>query len=184
MRQFCFSRVCSVITLCVFFAVCGCASLGTPPLVHPSRLGMELDISAILDHAENYTVYFSARSFNPSALLFVPKDSPYTVIPEKRGLGEGWNPVEDKTAITTMVGIIEDRDRLEHPVLKALLRPLERGVEPTAADVLGYVYSCKSTYARPVDDGPNAYKVYQIPEIPRMGDRDDEILWWRGGFRP
>ena len=182
MRQFRFFAL-PCMLVCILVWLWGCASLPTPPLVHPSRVGSDLDLATILDQVDQYQTYFSARSFNPSGLLFVPKDSPFVLIPEKRGLGQGWNPVTDQAAITTMVALIKERDRLEHPALKALLRPLEHGAEPTGADVLGYVYSARSTYARMVDDDPVTYKVYQIPEIPRMGERDDKGFLWRGGFR-
>jgi hypothetical protein len=146
-------------------------------------VGSDLTLSALMEDLDAYEVYFSARSFNPSGLLFVPRDSPYTVIPEKRGLGQGWNPVQDKTDIKQMIAIITDRDRLEHPALKALLRPLPGSAEPTLRDVLGFLFSSRSTFAGPVGDDRDAYKVFQIEEIPRMGERDDEGWLWRGGFR-
>ncbi|GAU08461.1 hypothetical protein [Desulfoplanes formicivorans] len=169
--------------LCLFVLLWGCATLPTPPLVHPSRAGSDLDLAAILEHVDQYQTYFSARSFNPSGLLFVPRNSPFVLIPENRGLGQGWNPVEDPAAITTMVALIRERDRLEQPALKALLRPLDSGATPTRDDILGYVFSARSTYARKMDDDPVTYKVYQIPEIPRMGNRDEKGFLWRGGFR-
>lgn len=172
---------CLVLCCCVW--VWGCSSLPTPPLVHPSRVGSDVDLATILENLGSYVTYFSARSFNPSGLLFVPKDSPFKLIPEKKGLGQGWNPVTDGSAITTMVARIKERDRLEHPALKALLRPLEQGGEPTREDILGYVFSARSTFARKIDNDPVTYKVYQISEIPRMGERDDKGFLWRGGFR-
>jgi hypothetical protein len=169
--------------LCVVFGSAGCASLSTPPLVHPARVGSDLSLEAILEDLEAYAAYFSARSFNPSGLFFVPRDSPYTVIPEKRGLGQGWNPVQEKADIEKMIAIIKERDRLEHPALKALIRPLSGNVEPQPGDVLGYLFSSRSTFARLVDADPDVYKVFQINEIPRMGERDEEGFLWRGGFR-
>ncbi len=162
----------------------GCASLSTPPLVHPSRLGIDLSLSNVLEDLDSYETYFSARPFNPSGLLFVPKESSSTLIPENRGLGQGWNLVHEKSDVKKMVAIIEDRDRLEHPVLKALLRPLSKTTEPTADDVLGYLFSSRSTFARRVGDEPDVYTVFQISEIPRMGERDDTGILWRGGFKP
>jgi len=180
-RSFCLYFL---VIMSVVFGSSGCASLSTPPLIHPSRVGIELSLSNILEDLDSYATYFSARPFNPSGLLFVPKDSPYTLIPENRGLGEGWNLVHDASDVKKMVAIITDRDRLEHPALKALLRPLSGTTEPTAGDVLGYVFSSRSTFARRAGDEPDVYTVFQISEIPRMGDRDDDGILWRGGFRP
>jgi hypothetical protein len=161
-----------------------CTSISTPPLVHPSRIGLEIDLATIMNSLDEYTTYFSARAFNPSALPFVPKDSPYTVVPEKKGMGQGWNLEPDATAIKKMLNIINDRDRMKHPVLKALIRPVLGNDQAASSDLLGFLFSISSTFARPVADTPMTFKIYQIPEIPRNGEtNDDNGFLWGGGFR-
>ena len=161
-----------------------CAPISTPPLVHPGRIGLEMDTATIMDNLDDYTTYFSAREFNPSALLFVPRNSAYTVVPEKKGMGQGWNLTTNATAIKKMLAIINDRDRMQHPVLRALIRPIPDDQQAASTDLLGFLFGITSTFARPVADAPMTYKIYQIPEIPRNGEtNDDKGFLWRGGFR-
>ncbi|WP_462324456.1 hypothetical protein [Desulfoplanes sp.] len=178
------SRYTIMVQVWTLFLTIGLASCSVShaPMVHPSRLSLSIDLETILDNLDSYRSYFCARSFNPSALMFVPHASPFTVIPEKRGLGEGWSPVEDRAAILQMIGTIRDRDRLSHPALKALVRPLDQGGSPQAKDVLGFIFSSASTFARPLEGAPRTYKVYQIPEIPRMGEHDKRWLFWGNGL--
>lgn len=161
-----------------------CTPISTPPLVHPGHIGLEIDTATIMDNLDEYTTYFSAREFNPSALLFVPKNSAYTVVPEKKGLGQGWNLTTNATAIKKMLAIINDRDRMQHPVLKALIRPIPNDQQAASTDLLGFLFGIKSTFARPLPDMPMTYKIFQIPEIPRNGEtNNDNGFLWGGGFR-
>ena len=176
-------RYLCVILLLATMILASCAGLPTPQLVHPSRIGLSTDLAAIMNDLGSYDTYFSARDFNPSALLFVPHASIYTVIPEKKGLGRGWNKVADRDKIKKMLTIIKDRDRMSYPVLKALIRPVSSEENPAPKDLLGFLFSIRSTFAREVLDTPMTYTVYEIPEIPRNGETQKDGVFWRGGFR-
>ena len=153
-----------IILLCCILMCTSCGVIGEhASFEHPSSLGLSVNLETIFADIDNYQAYYSSASYNPSALLFVPKNSPYKVIPETKGIKMGWHPVADLKEIKKMQKVILDRDRLSNPVVWALMSP--DLPETGKRVVLGYIYTIKSTYARSVPGEKNTFMVLSIPEI-------------------
>jgi hypothetical protein len=135
---------------------------------------MNATIDSVLDDSDSYQVYYCQAGYNPSALMFVPRSWRYEVVPERHGLGLGWQAVSDPQSVRKMQTTILDRDRISNPVLRVLLTPVlpDGGREP-----LAFVYSIKSTSARKISGRSNAFLVLSIPEIPGKYGDDDLAPW-------
>jgi hypothetical protein len=110
---------------------------------------------------ESYEVYYSAKLHNPSAILFIPKQSEYTLT-----LHWDWQSVEDKKLLKRMQDTIDEI----YPRLSAILTPTPQ--ESGRRELLAYIYTPSYASLRPTDK-PKTYFLRTIPELPHPDFRMD-----------
>ncbi|NCC23690.1 MAG: hypothetical protein EOM25_00620 [Deltaproteobacteria bacterium] len=168
------SRVSLFVVLVVIGFLSGCGTRAEAPMVFPSAVGLDLTIQEILADTESYESYYCNTAANPSALMFVPKTGRFKVVPERRGLGLGWQAENDPKALRRMQQTILDRDMVQNPVLRVLMTPR---MDDGQRHPLAFVYSIKDTFARAISDESEAFLVLSIPEIPGKYGNDNLAPW-------
>lgn len=147
------------VTIVLMLLLTGCAPLfnAAPPLVSPSSIGHEITLADLKSDLQSYDIYYSARIYNPSAILFIPHGNRDTVVPDRK-----WRPVQDRERLEDLLRRIRDRNwTYPQAGLRALLAP------PTpegSREFLAYIYTAGSTAARPLPEKPGAFIIRAVPE--------------------
>ncbi len=145
-------------TILVLFiaGLMGCQTfmgLGPSSQVPPSSVGVDMDIEQLKKSSQNYDIFYAAKRYNPSAILFIKS--------EKRSrleLAPDWKAVESKGSLYDLIKHMKETK----PRLSALLLPNE---EPRGkADVLGFIYTPAYASMRPVEDKPGTYYLRSVSE--------------------
>jgi hypothetical protein len=117
---------------------------------------------------DSYTIMQSGPVFNPSALLFVPRERDFEV----RFTGQ-WSKVESVEELNDRIVRLKN---LNDPTIKlwALLAPSEQ--KAYDRDLLGYIYTAGMASIRQ-GDSADAYVIRDVPERfnPIYYDRSDDF---------
>jgi len=143
---------CILIILSLLLLI-GCASvgrLGDTTQMLPSSYGVSITIDELEQGFEEYGVFYSGPVFNPSALLFRPSDTGYSL-----KLAGGWKPVADRTKLEALLKKIDTID----PKLWVLTTP---GADGTKG-LLAYIYTPAYASLRTTED-PDAFFLRAVPE--------------------
>jgi hypothetical protein len=131
----------------------GFMGLGPSSQIPPSSVGVEMDIDQLKTSSQSYEIFYAAKRYNPSAVLFL--------YPEKRSLLElapDWKPVDSKGALHDLIKHMKETK----PHLSALVLPKDgpQGSE----DVLGFIYTPAYASMRPVKDKTGTYYLRSVSE--------------------
>ena len=153
------------LTLCLVLLLGGCAGLGSSSQAPPSSLDIDISLRELKDNFQEYTVYYSGKRANPSAILFVPKQSEFQL-----RLHWAWYRIEQPALLRRM---LDSMDRI-YPHLYALLAP--QGQEKDTRNVLAFIYTPGYASVHKTEE-PGTYYVRPVPELPhpdfRMRDSGD-----------
>jgi hypothetical protein len=155
----------------------GCAvlnQLGTSSQVYPSSLGLDIRVEQLRQNAQDYDVYYSGPSNNPSAILFVLREQR----PLNLELDRDWKEVVPGPDLEDLFWRIE-MDRQNRVKLRAVVPPVER--LQSADNVLAYIYTPAYASMRKVDE--NTYRLRDIPEQFSPAYHDDGMLVDPGMWR-
>ena len=131
--------------------ISGCAGLGTSggsSQVLPSSIGIDTSLSKIRNTINDYHVYYDGFYGNPDGILFVPRDSEYTL-----RLDGPWRAMSYQGDLRSLILYIEYDDITEPVRLRALVTPEK--------ELLGFIYSKGSVSVRQ-DETPNQFYVSSV----------------------
>jgi len=140
--------------------VAGCAQFGgfgPTAQVPPSKLGISISLQELKAERDKYDIYYSAEVYNPSAVLFVPKDSEYTL-----KLVRDWHQTGGYTTLDDLLFRMEKLRPPHYPYLYALVAPAREG--SGQRPLLGYIYTPDYASLRATDD-PKTYVLRPVEEL-------------------
>ena len=142
----------------------GCQALLHPPpasRVSPVSAGIELDLKELLHSGDAYRVMYSGPVYNPSALLFLPREGPVRLEPTR-----GWKEVEDQKQLKNHADTLDELDAK----LWAIVAYGETGI--SSSDVWAYIYTPGYASVQRMPDSEK-YKVLPVEEQfnPRYHDQ-------------
>ena len=131
----------------------GLMGLGPSSQVPPSSVGVDMDIDQLKTSSQSYEIFYAAKRYNPSAILFIQSDRR-----SRLELAPDWKPVDSKGFLHDLISHMKETK----PHLSALVLPKDepRGTE----DVLGFIYTPAYASMRPVEDKPGTYYLRSIAE--------------------
>lgn len=140
--------------LFLILSMTGCQTfmgLGPSSQVPPSSVGVEMDVDQLKKSSQDYEIYYAAKRYNPSAVLFLKPD-----MRARLELAPDWKPVDSKGSVYDLIKHMKETK----PRLSALVLPQD---EPRGkADVLGFIYTPAYASMRPVKDKPGTYYLRSI----------------------
>ena len=142
------------IALCFLLLLGGCAGLGSSSQAPTSSLGIDISLQELKNNFEKYTVYYSGKRHNPSAILFVPRQSEF-----KLRLHWDWYRIEQPALLHRLLDTI---DKI-YPRLYALLVP--QAQEEETRNVLAFIYTPGYASVHETED-PRTYYVRPVPVQP------------------
>ncbi|MCF8030970.1 MAG: hypothetical protein K9K39_08755 [Desulfohalobiaceae bacterium] len=142
----------------------GCQALLHPPpatRVSPGSAGIELDLKELLHSGETYRILYSGPVYNPSALLFLPREGPVRLEPTR-----GWKEVEDQKQLERHADTLDELDAK----LWAIVSSGETNLTP--GDVCAFIYTPGYASVQRIRDSEK-YKILPVEEQfnPRYHDR-------------
>lgn len=141
-------------TLCLLLLLAGCAGLGPSSQAPPSSRDIDISLQELKNNFRDYTVYYSGKRHNPSAILFVPGQGD-----SQLQLHWDWYPIEQPALLHRLLDTI---DKI-YPRLYLLLAPEE---EKTGhREVLAYIYTPGYASVHKTDE-PGTYYVRPVPMQP------------------
>jgi hypothetical protein len=143
----------SLLMILSLLLLIGCASvggLGNTTQMLPSSYGVSVTIDELEQGFAKHDVFYSGPVFNPSALLFRPPDTGFTL-----KLAADWKPVADRTKLKALIKKIETID----PKLWVLTTPGTDG----SKSLLAYIYTPAYASLRKAED-PDAFYLRAVPE--------------------
>jgi hypothetical protein len=140
--------------------VAGCAHIGgfgPSSQIPPSDLGIQVSLQELQANRDQYDIYYSERVYNPSAVLFVPKDSEYTL-----KLLRGWHSADEYATLDDLLFRMDKLKPPHYPRLYALVAPSREpgGERP----LLGYIYTPDYASLRKGKE-PGTYVLRKVPEL-------------------
>lgn len=165
----CFSSLLITAALLILASMLtACAGLGTPHQVLPSSLDRDENLNTVLSNIQEYDVLYSGPVYNPSAILFLPREGEVVTAPR-------WKQIEGQGQLTDLLTRMRE---LRDPQMKlwALLPPDDR----SQGRVLGYVYTAAHVTVRR-DREEGTYIILNVPEQfnPRYyDDKGAELSTW------
>ena len=164
----CFSSLLAIAALVTLAGMLtACAGLGTPHQVLPSSLDRDENLDTVLSNLQEYDVLYSGPVYNPSAILFLPREEAVTAPRWKEVGGQG-----------QLTGLLTRMRELRDPQMKlwALVPPDDLSQDR----VLGYVYTAAHVTVRK-DREKGKYIILNVPEQfnPRYyDDKGAELSPW------
>lgn len=143
----------SLLMILSLLLLIGCASvgrLGDTTQMLPSSYGVSVTIEELEQGFEEYAVSYSGPVFNPSAILFRPPNTGFTL-----KLAADWKPVQDRTKLQALIKKIDTID----PKLWVLTTPDANG----SKSLLGYIYTPAYASLRTTED-PDTFFLRAVPE--------------------
>jgi hypothetical protein len=152
---------CSILILCIAF---GCA--GPPSQLPPSSVNMNVSLTQLRQDFEAYDVYYSAKLHNPSAILFVPTSSEYSLELDWR-----WHTIDTKERLNRLLGTIE----VIYPQLSVIMTPSPQ--DTGQREALAYIYTPAYASVRKTDQ-PQTFFLRHVPEQPHpdFGAGDGRVM--------
>lgn len=159
----CFSSLLTIAALIILAGMLtACAGLGTPNQVLPSSLDRDENLDTVLSSIQEYDVLYSGPVYNPSAILFLPREGEAVTAPR-------WKEVGGKGRLNDLLTRMRE---LRDPQMKlwALVTPGNR----EQSRILGYVYTAAHVSVRK-DQEKGTYTIFNVPEQfnPRYYDEND-----------
>ncbi|MFO7877726.1 MAG: hypothetical protein R6U55_14195 [Desulfovermiculus sp.] len=166
-------RFSSLLTIAALVILAGmltaCAGLGTSHQVLPSSLDRDENLDTVLSNLEEYDVLYSGPVYNPSAILFLPREGEAVTAPR-------WKVVEGQGQLTDLLTRMRE---LRDPQMKlwALVTPGNR----EQGRILGYVYTAANVSVRKGQE-KGTYTILNVPEQfnPRYYDENEAKFPPRG----
>jgi len=140
--------------LCLLLLFGGCAGLGTSSQAPPSSVDIAISLQELRDNFGDYAVYYSGKRNNPSAILFIPKQSDFQL-----QLHWAWYQIEQPDLLHRMLDTI---DKI-YPRLYSLLAP--QAPEKDSRDVLAFIYTPGYASVHETEK-PRTYYVRPVPMQP------------------
>ena len=154
--------------LIAILVLTGCQALLHPPptsRVSPASAGIELELKELLHPRDAYRILYSGPVYNPSALLFLPRERAVRLEPT-----QGWKEVENQKELRSHTNTLEYLDAK----LWAIVSSDESGI--SAGDVWAYIYTPGYASVQKISDS-EGYKILPVEEQFNSRYYDREFPW-------
>ena len=141
--------------LIAILVLSGCQALlqpGPTIRVSPASAGIELDLEELLHSTDAYRILYSGPVYNPSALLFLPREGPVRLEPTR-----GWKEVEDPNKIKGRANSLNELDAKLWAIVPS------GKTEVCSCDVWGYIYTPGYASVQKMPDSEK-YKILPVEE--------------------
>jgi len=142
---------------------CGVLDVGPATQVPLSSAGLEMTLDQLRAEQDKYSIHYSLNSQSPPGVVFIPKDSPYTLQLIDRGINR-WYEAETPELVTQVIRRIKDNrfGGTRFPSVQAIVTP-SKGPDNGRRDLLAYIYSRGYASLTEVEGEQNTYALLPVP---------------------